>query len=107
MEFSNIDIKIEIIMVLGSMLYNVAKIMCLINIALYIIFMDKFYNKKKIPLYILFLIIIYATIALIVSQLGFDNIYVLTVVYYAMFIIQTIVLIKTIGATKNNEKEDN
>ena len=88
---------------IGSILYRISKIICIINVILYVIFMEKFNKNKKIPLYILAIIIIYFLIMLLVNEFEFENIYVLAVLEYIVFCINIIVAIKTIGVIKIKE----
>ena len=97
------DIIIMMIITISAILYRISKIICTINVIFYIIFMEKFNKNKKIPLYIFATVIIYFVLYLIVSELGLDNVYILAILYYVIFIINTILCIKTIGVIKRKE----
>ena len=97
------DTIIMTIITIGAILYNISKIICAINVILYVIFMEKFNKNRKIPLFIFAIIIIYYLIMLLINEFEFENIYILALLYYVVFVISIIVNIKTIGVVKSNK----
>ena len=91
------------IITIGAILYNISKIICVTNVILYVIFMEKFNKNRKIPLYIFSIIIIYCLIMFLINEFEFENIYILALLYYVVFVINIIVNIKTIGVVKSNK----
>ena len=97
------NIIIMTILTISAILYRISKIICIINVILYIIFMEKFSNNRKIPLCILATVIMYFVLLLLSSKMHFDNIFIISTFYYVIFIINIILTVKTIGVIKRKE----
>ena len=101
MDLSNMNIVIAGIITIGVMLYKIARMVCIINIILYVIFMERFSTKKYTLIYVLAPILIYTTISILMSNYNFENYYIIGVISYAVSIIQIISTIKIVSAIKS------
>ena len=103
MDLSNMNIAIAGIITIGVMLYKIARMVCIINIILYVIFMERFSTKKYTLIYVLTPILIYTTISILMSKYNFENYYIIGVISYVVSIIQIISTIKIVSAIKSKK----
>ena len=103
MDLSNMNIAIAGIITIGVMLYKIARMVCIINIILYVIFMERFSTKKYTLIYVLTPILIYITISILMSKYNFENYYIIGVISYVVSIIQIILTIKIVSAIKSKK----
>ena len=103
MDLSNMNIVIAGIITIGVMLYKIARMVCIINIILYVIFMERFSTKKYTLIYVLTPILIYITISILMSKYNFENYYIIGVISYVVSIIQIISTIKIVSAIKSKK----
>ncbi len=103
MDLSNMNIAIAGIITIGVMLYKIARMVCIINIILYVIFMERFSTKKYTLIYVLAPILIYTTISILMSKYNFENYYIIGVISYVVSIIQIISTIKIVSAIKSKK----
>ena len=103
MDLSNMNIVIAGIITIGVMLYKIARMVCIINIILYVIFMERFSTKKYTLIYVLAPILIYTTISILMSKYNFENYYIIGVISYVVSIIQIISTIKIVSAIKSKK----
>ena len=103
MDLSNVNIAFIGTITIGVMLYKLARLICIIDIILYVIFMERFSTKKYMLLYVLVPILIYTFVSILIYKYNLENYYIIGAICYAVFIFQIISTIKIVSAIKSKE----